>query len=85
MELDIIKIGNSQGIRMPVAILKQCGIDSKVSIEIKNDSIIIKPIEAPRRGWAEKFELMHEENNDMPIIHEEIDSDFLEDWNDSND
>ncbi len=85
MELDIIKIGNSQGIRIPIAILKQCGIDSKVSIEIKNDSIIIKPIEAPRRGWAENFQLMHKENDDMPIIHEEIDSDFLADWDDSND
>lgn len=30
MQMDIIKIGNSKGIRLPLAVLKQCGIDSKV-------------------------------------------------------
>ncbi|WP_006524698.1 AbrB/MazE/SpoVT family DNA-binding domain-containing protein [Desulfoscipio gibsoniae] len=30
MEVDIIEIGNSKGIRLPLAILKQCGIDSNI-------------------------------------------------------
>ena len=44
MIIDIIKIGNSQGIRLPKTILEQCHIDSKVDLEIKDNRIIINPI-----------------------------------------
>ena len=44
MEIDVIKIGNSKGIRLPMAILKQCGIESKVELEIEDNCIIIKPV-----------------------------------------
>ena len=80
MEVDIIKIGNSQGIRLPVTILKQCGIDSKVELEIKDNCIIIKPLKTARQGWAEAFKLMHKEGDDSLLIPEEIDNEILEDW-----
>lgn len=82
MEVDIIRIGNSQGIRLPLAILRQCGIGSRVELEIKNNCIIIKPLKTPRQGWAEAFELMHKERDDSPLVPEEIDEELLEDWND---
>ncbi len=84
MEIDIIKIGNSKGIRLPQAILKQCGIDSKVELEIKDHYIIIKPVKTPRQGWAEAFKLMHKEGDDSLLIPEEIDNEVLEDWDESN-
>ena len=83
MELDIIKIGNSKGIRVPLAILKQCGIESKVELEVKDNCIIIKPVKNPRQGWTEAFELMHQEKDDTLLIPEEIDNDLLEDWDES--
>jgi len=84
MEIDIIKIGNSKGIRLPHAILKQCGIDSKVELEIKDHYIVIKPVKTPRQGWAEAFKLMHKEGDDSLLIPEEIDNEVLEDWDESN-
>lgn len=83
MQLDIIKIGNSKGIRLPLAVLKQCGMDSKVELEIKDNCIIIKPVKVPRQGWAEAFELMHKNNDDTLLIPEEIDDEALEAWDDS--
>ena len=80
--MNIIKIGNSKGIRLPQAVLKQCGIDSKVDLEIQDDCIIIKPVKNPREGWAEAFKLMHKRNDDELIIEEEIDNDVLEEWDD---
>ena len=80
MQMDIVKIGNSKGIRLPLAVLKQCGIDSKVELEIKDNCIIIKPVIAPRQGWAEAFELMHKNNDDSLLISEEIDNETLEAW-----
>ena len=78
MQMDIIKIGNSKGIRLPLAVLKQCGIDSKVELEIKDNCIIIKPVITPRQGWTEAFELMHKNNDDVLLISEEIDNEMLE-------
>ena len=83
MQMDIIKIGNSKGIRLPLAVLKQCGIDSKVELEIKDNYIILKPIKNPRQGWAEAFELMHKNNDDSLLIPEEIDNETLEAWDES--
>ena len=80
MQLDIIKIGNSKGIRLPLAVLKQCGIDSKVELEIQDNCIIIKPIKRPRQGWAEAFELMHKNHDDPLVIPDELDDETLEVW-----
>ncbi len=84
MEMDIIKIGNSKGIRIPHAVLKQCGIDSKVELVVKDNYIIIKPVSTPRQGWAAALELMHKNNDDALLISEEIDNDMLEVWDEPN-
>jgi|CZCB01.1.fsa_nt_gi antitoxin MazE len=85
MEIDVIKIGNSKGIRLPMAILKQCGIESKVELEIEDNCIIIKPVKTPRQGWAEAFKVMHEKRDDSLLIEEEIDNDLLEAWDERKD
>ncbi len=83
MQMDIIKIGNSKGIRIPLAVLKQCGIDSKVELEVEDNCIIIKPVNTPRQGWAEALELMHKNNDDVLLISEELDNEMLEAWDES--
>ncbi len=83
MEIDIIKIGNSKGIRLPLAVLRQCGIDSKVELEIKENCIVIKPVSTPRQGWAEAFEVMHKNRDDSLLIPEDLDNELLEDWDES--
>lgn len=85
MEIDVIKIGNSKGIRLPMAILKQCGIESKVELEIEDNCIIIKPVKTPRQGWAEAFKVMHKKGDDSLLIEEEIDNDLLEAWDERKD
>ncbi|MDD2235022.1 MAG: AbrB/MazE/SpoVT family DNA-binding domain-containing protein [Desulfitobacteriaceae bacterium] len=80
MQMDIIKIGNSKGIRIPLAVLKQCGIDSKVELEVEDNCIIIKPVRTPRQGWAEAMKLMNKNNDDVLLISEEMDNEMLEVW-----
>jgi antitoxin MazE len=44
MILDIVQIGNSQGIRIPKSILEECGINKKIDLEVKNNTITIKKL-----------------------------------------
>jgi antitoxin MazE len=49
----IIRIGNSQGIRIPKILLTQAGLSGEVEIEASPGQIVIKPIADPREGWEE--------------------------------
>jgi len=82
MQADIIKIGNSKGVRLPAALLKQCGIDKKIEIEVKQNHIILKPLRTPRQGWAAAFKKMHKQGDDQLMISDELDAELLEDWDD---
>ena len=67
MKTKIIKIGNSQGIRIPKPILEQTGLNDEVEIEVKNQSIIIRSIRDPREGWSEAFKKMAKNNDDKLV------------------
>ena len=43
MKAAIIKIGNSQGLRIPKPIIKQCGFNQEVELEVHDKKLIIKP------------------------------------------
>lgn len=79
MLTDIIKIGNSKGIRIPAFILKECDIDKEVDIQVKEGRIIITPVKTPRAGWDRKFKEMRKNTDDVLLINENVDIE-LEDW-----
>jgi antitoxin MazE len=65
MKAKIIKIGNSQGVRIPKLFLEQTGLGEEVEIEALDDQIIIRPITVPRQGWDEAFINMAENGDDQ--------------------
>jgi len=64
----VIKIGNSQGLRIPKPILEQTGIMDDVEIEVEKNQIIIRPAKNAREGWDDAFKMMGENDDDEPII-----------------
>jgi antitoxin MazE len=67
MRARIIKIGNSQGIRIPKPILEQSGITEDVDIEVENNQIIIRPLLKHRTGWDKAFRKMTQYQDDKLI------------------
>jgi len=43
METRIVKIGNSQGIRIPKVLLNQTNLKGKVKLEVRKNSLVISP------------------------------------------
>jgi antitoxin MazE len=72
MRARVIKIGNSQGLRIPKPILEQTGIIDDVEIEVEKNQIIIRPIKNVREGWDAAFKIMGEHGDDEPILDENI-------------
>ena len=55
MEIAIIKIGNSKGLRLSKTIMEKYNIKDKVELILEKDQIIIKAIEEPRKDWENAF------------------------------
>ena len=71
MRARVIKIGNSQGLRIPKPILEQTGVMDNVEIEVEKNQIIIRPVKNVRDGWDDAFKIMGEKGDDEPIIDDE--------------
>lgn len=80
MVVNVVRIGNSKGIRIPKAILEQCRIESEVSLEVENGKIVLEPVNSlPRQGWSQSFQRMHEAGDDELLMEESLDVE-LDDW-----
>jgi antitoxin MazE len=55
MKASIIRIGNSQGIRIPKLLLRQTRLSGEVEIRANHGSIIIGPVRKPRARWKAAF------------------------------
>lgn len=63
----IIKIGNSQGIRIPRLLLEQVDFGQDVELELQEDRIVIRPTRSARQGWDEQFRLMAQRGDDQML------------------
>lgn len=60
----IIKIGNSQGIRIPKILLDQVDLGGQVALELRGDQIVVRPLHRDRHDWEELFEAMARQGDD---------------------
>jgi antitoxin MazE len=79
MRARVVKIGNSQGIRIPKTILEQTGIMNDVELDVEKDRIVIRPISNPRQGWENAFKAMSDNRDDILMRGDENISHFWDD------
>lgn len=53
MKTRLIRIGNSRGVRLPKPLIDEIGLSDEVELEVRQRSLIIRPVDGVRRGWAE--------------------------------
>ncbi len=80
MELSIIQIGNSKGLRLSKALLERYNIKDKVELILQKGQIIIKPIDTPRQGWDEAFKQMHDNGDDTLLMDDVFEDESIEEW-----
>ena len=55
MRIELVRIGNSRGIRIPKPLIEQCGFGDTVELHIEQDRLVIAPGHPARHGWKEAF------------------------------
>ena len=55
MRTELVRIGNSRGIRIPKPFIEQCGFGETVEVRVERDCLIVSPERRPRQGWGEAF------------------------------
>jgi antitoxin MazE len=79
MDINIIPIGNSKGIRLSKTILEKYQITDSIEMILEEDQIILKPNQL-RKGWEKQFKKMHDAGDDSMLIPDVFEDENLEEW-----
>jgi antitoxin MazE len=55
MEVSIVKIGNSKGLRLSKTVIDKYNIRDSVEMILEEEQIVIRPSTKPRQGWGPCF------------------------------
>ena len=80
MEVTVIKIGNSRGIRLSKTLLERYNIRDTVDLILEKGQIIIKPLSRPRKGWEKAFKEMNANGDDKLLINDIFEDENFDEW-----
>ncbi len=67
MKAQIVRIGNSRGIRLPKTLLQEAQLGNEVELHAEPGRILISKSAKPRAGWSEAAQRMREREEDRLI------------------
>lgn len=80
MRATLVKIGNSQGVRLPKVVIEQAGLTRDLELEFIDGAVIIRSAKTIREGWAEAARSCHENRDDSMGEWDSTTADFAGDW-----
>jgi len=72
MKTKIIRIGNSQGVRIPKPLIEESGITEEIEMTLRGNEIVIRSAETTRKDWETSFKKMAEQGDDALLDQKEI-------------
>ena len=80
MEVSVVRIGNSRGIRLSKTLIEKYNIKDTVDLILEKSQIIIRPLSKPRKGWELAFKEMAENGDDRLLFNDVFEDENLEEW-----
>jgi len=80
MEIPVIKIGNSRGVRLSKTLLEKYNIKDKVELILEKGYLILKPVSQPRKDWDIAFKEMNENGDDQLLFDDVFEDENSEEW-----
>ncbi len=76
----LVKIGNSQGIRIPKPLIQQAHLEGKeLDIQVVNQGILVTPSKKPRENWQKAIKTILASNNTEAADSEWLDAELTSD------
>ena len=72
MKTTVVRIGNSRGIRIPKAVLTQCGLTGPVELEVRDGQLVVRRPFRPRSGWEDAFRRMKAHRDDTLLDRDSL-------------
>lgn len=73
LELKVIRIGNSRGVRLPKAVLDKYAIRDAVLVEQRDEGLLLRSKKDRRLSWDETFKAMAHEREDWSDLDRALD------------
>jgi antitoxin MazE len=67
MKAQIIKIGNSHGIRIPKSVLEETRISGEVELDVTPEGILIRKTKKIRGDWESIFKSLSDTDDDLNL------------------
>ncbi|RPJ28928.1 MAG: AbrB/MazE/SpoVT family DNA-binding domain-containing protein [Planctomycetaceae bacterium] len=81
MRVELVRIGNSRGIRIPKPLIEQCGLGDTVELRVENNCLVIAPERQLRQGWDMAFRSAGASANDEILLEAVPPNEFdREEW-----
>jgi len=64
MHANLVKIGNSRGIRLPKSVIEAAGLKDDLDLEVHDGAVIVRNAHTTRGGWAEAAAACHAAGED---------------------
>ena len=68
MKAQIVRIGNSRGIRLSKSVLMETGFRDVVELRIVPGGLLLRPGRKAREGWLEAAREMAAKGDDAPLL-----------------
>lgn len=72
MKTKLIRIGNSQGVRIPKPLIEESGLSEEIEMILRDNEIVLRSAEQTRKDWDDAFEEMAEQGDDQLLDQEDI-------------
>lgn len=78
MKTKLIAIGNSKGVRIPAALIREAGLEYELDMRVEDGVLKISPVRTVREGWDEAFSAAASDSGDALLIDDAMVNDFDE-------
>jgi antitoxin MazE len=70
MKTKLIKVGNSQGVRIPRLLIEEAGLTGELEMSVEGDALVLRTARHPRAGWVEAIAALGPDDigsDDLPV------------------
>jgi len=72
---NLVRIGNSRGIRIPKSLIDECHLGDSVELSVVDGALVVRATSAPRQNWDAAFKQMADTGDDV-LLHPDTPTEF---------